>query len=130
MKRISPHKKSVLTGKLVCANCGAHYHRRTTPYNAYWICSTYSMRGKKYCLSKQIPEDILIKKICEVLNTNEFDEKLFLEQIDYIKVDNNNLLYFYQRNNACLTAVWQDKSRSLSWTSEMRENARKKALAV
>ena len=129
-KRISPHKKSVLTGKLICANCGAHYHRRTTPYNAYWICSTYSMRGKKYCSSKQIPEDILISKICEALNLKEFDEKVFLNKVKCIKVENNNLLTIYQHDNACFSTVWQDKSRALSWTPEMREMARKRALAV
>lgn len=88
------------------------------------------MRGKKYCSSKQIPEDILINKICEVLNLKEFDEKVFLSKVKYIKVENNNLLTIYQHDNACFSTVWQDKSRALSWTPEMREMARKRALAV
>ena len=127
-KRVSPHKKSVLTGKLVCANCGAKYHRRTTPYNTFWICGTYSQKGKKYCNSKQIPEDILIEKINAALRTNAFNETLFLKRISSIEVKNNNELTFIFKDKSPLTLVWEDKSRSLSWSLEMREEARRKAI--
>lgn len=129
-KRVSPHKKSVLTGKLTCENCGAHYHRKTTPYNTYWICPTYSMRGKKYCQSKQIPEEILKAKICECLQIKKFDEEEFIKNIKEIKVQNNNILTIIKNDNSQFTTAWQDKSRSLSWTDEMKDAARKRALGV
>lgn len=128
VQRKTPHSKSVLTGKLVCANCGTHYRRRVVRDKPQWICGTYSMKGKAYCSSKLIPEETLIKKIKEALRTNAFDEELFIKRIEKIEVrDNNELLfYFYDKNPVLLT--WQDRSRSESWTPEMREEARRKAI--
>lgn len=128
MKRVSPHKKSGLTGKLICANCGCRYHRRTTPYNTYWICGTYSMKGKEFCQSKQIPEAILFEKIAEVLNLKEYSEEAFNKQIDHIIVKDNNKLEFHLKDGVLKEALWVDKSRSLSWTPEMKERARQTAL--
>lgn len=126
--RVSPHNKSALTGKLVCANCGTHYRRKVSRDKAYWICGTYSMKGKEYCASKQIPEEILLSKIAEALRMNYFDEEVFSKKIEHIEVRNNNELGFYFLDNRVKTLTWQDKSRSLSWTAEMKEKARRKAI--
>ncbi len=53
-----------LTDRVYCGICGKKYRykvtRLGTPYAApVWICSTFNYRGKAYCASKQIPEDIL-----------------------------------------------------------------------
>ena len=53
-----------LTDRIYCGVCGKRYRykvtRLGTPYAApVWICSTFNYRGKAYCASKQIPEDIL-----------------------------------------------------------------------
>lgn len=52
------------TSKIVCGICGKHYQRKTnnagTKYEkVVWICDTYNKKGKAFCESKQIPENIL-----------------------------------------------------------------------
>ena len=52
------------SGKLICGICGKHYQRKTnnagTKYEkVVWICDTYNKKGKAFCESKQIPENIL-----------------------------------------------------------------------
>ena len=63
-----------LTDRIYCGVCGKRYRykvtRLGTPYAApVWICSTFNYRGKAYCASKQIPEDILKELITSVLGT-------------------------------------------------------------
>lgn len=85
------------------------------------------MKGKEYCASKQIPEEILLSKIAEAFRMDYYDEEVFSKRIDHIEVRNNNELGFYFLDNRVKTLMWQDKSRSLSWTAEMKEKARRRA---
>lgn len=127
-QKFSP-KKSCNTvypfrGMITCGCCGKNYRRKTIVTGVVWICATYNNRGKKYCpTSKQIPEDILYKACCEVLKINEFDEGLFQKQIKQIVVPKPNLLTFIFHDGYKETVRWTDRSRSESWTPEMREKA-------
>lgn len=102
------------SGKIICAKCGKHYRRKTTSTGPVWICGTYNSMGKAFCASKAIPESILLKVMDGVL----FDEII----ID----DKNTLKVHYQGSEKILN--YKDRSRSESWTQEMREAARHKAL--
>jgi len=109
---------------ITCGCCGKNYRRKTTVTGAVWICATYNNRGKKFCpTSKQIPEDTLYKACCEALKINEFDESFFQKQIKQILVTKPNLLIFIFHDGHEETVRWTDRSRSESWTSEMREKA-------
>lgn len=55
------------TGVVICAGCGKHYRRKVTKAGPVWICSTFNTLGKRYCPSKQIPENTLIAMTEEVL---------------------------------------------------------------
>lgn len=112
--------RSVIT----CGCCGKNYRRKTTVTGVVWICATYNNRGKKFCpTSKQIPEDTLCKACCDALKIDKFDEVLFQKQVEKILVPEPNLLTFIFHDGHEETVRWTDRSRSESWTSEMREKA-------
>lgn len=111
------------TGKLVCANCGKHYRRKTTKARVVWICTTYNSMGKAVCDSKAIPEETLIQTTNEVLGIEEFDPGLFAEDVVNIKVESENRLIFTLRGGTTVTKQWKDRSRSESWTPEKRAAA-------
>lgn len=49
-------------------------------------------------------------------------------KIDYIVAFNGNKLEYHFNDNTVQEVIWKDKSRSESWTPEMREMARQTAL--
>jgi len=122
--------ESVFTGKIRCADCGKNYRRKTTPYRVVWCCSTFNSRGKKYCpTSKAIPEETL-KTVCAMaLGLPKFEEKVFEERVLQIEACPGNLLCFHFSDGSEKELTWQDRSRSESWTPEMREAARQKTLS-
>ena len=112
------------TGKIKCGCCGKNYRRKTTVTGVVWICSTYNTKGKKYCpTAKQIPENTLYSVCCEVLNISDFDENIFQSEIEQIVIPAPNQLKFIFHNGTRKTVEWQDRSRSESWTEEMRKTA-------
>ena len=122
--------ESVFTGKIRCADCGKNYRRKTTPYRVVWCCATFNSRGKKYCpTSKMIPEETLKTACATALGLPEFDEEIFDEQVLYIDACPGNLLRFHFHYGSEKELTWRDRSRRESWTQEMREAARQKALS-
>lgn len=59
---------------------------------------------------------------------DNFDEKIFYENIDRIEVPGANRLIFYFKDGRSVEREWKDRSRSESWTPEMREAARQRAI--
>lgn len=116
------------TGMLVCGICGKHYRRKTTAARIVWICSTYNSVGKSACASKQVPESVLIAAAAEILDIPVFDEETFKNKVSKITVYKGNILIFRLVNGTEKTYVWKDRSRRESWTDEMREAARQKAI--
>ncbi len=126
--RFTPPKSTVavypFTGKILCGCCGKNYRRKTTATGIVWICSTYNTKGKKYCpTAKQIPEEKLYAACCEVLAISDLDEDIFQSEIQQIIVPAPNQLEFIFHNGTTKTVEWQDRSRSESWTDEMRKQA-------
>lgn len=114
------------TGKMVCALCGKHYQRKTTHAGIVWICSTYNRKGKKHCASKAVPELLLIAATTQVLGLVQFDPEVFEKRIDHIEVLPDNLLRYVFIDGTMETFQWKDRSRSESWTTEMRAAVGKK----
>ncbi len=112
------------TGLIECANCGKHYRRKVTAGGPVWICSTFNSKGKKHCLSKQIPEDILISVTEELLGSLD----ALPGKITVIRAEKDNTLVFCFPDGTEAVKQWQDRSRRQSWTPEMKESARQKAL--
>ena len=121
-------RKYPFSGILICGYCKSKFRRVKTAYNIKWMCRTYSAYGTKECNSKVIPEDELIRLTKEILNVNDINFAVVQESIDHIDVFNNNTLIYYLKNNQVIKASWKDKSRSESWTSEMKNKARERTL--
>ena len=115
-------------GKMVCAECGKHYRRKVVKSGVVWICETFDRMGKFACASKQIPEETLIQATVKAMGMDEFTEPVFRECVESVLVCNGNKLVFRFRDGTETTQHWQDRSRSQSWTEEMKEAARQRAL--
>ena len=119
----TPQQKNVypFTGLIECAICGRSYRRKTTKSQVVWICSTFNTRGKQYCASKQIPETTL-----------QYHTALVTEDISTIAkilAAPNNTLIYQLKDGSEVVQHWEDRSRAKSWTPEMRQAAKEKALA-
>ena len=128
IKKPTPKKTYPFTSLLVCDGCGKNYRRKVTKTGPVWVCGTFNSMGKAACASKQIPEETLQAVTAEVLGQVDFSEELLRRLIKSILVCNENVLIFRFFDGSEVTREWQDRSRSQSWTDEMKETARQKAL--
>lgn len=51
-----------------------------------------------------------------------------IKVLDFIEVFNNNRLLFHLKNKEIKEFIWEERSRSQSWTDEMREEAKKRTI--
>lgn len=126
-KGITP-KDTPFKGKLICAHCGCTFRMKKNYKKYVWRCGTYIRLGSKKCLSKQIPNDALKNIAKEILGVDELTSEIIDERIEKVIVGDDRLLTFYLKDGNKIDAHWMQKSRSESWTEEMKENARRKAV--
>lgn len=107
------------TSLITCTKCGKHFRRKTVRGKPVWICPTFNYEGKDACAAKQIPEEIL-EKI-----TSDMD----MENVAGITADDGNRLLFHFTDGTVTERTWCDRSRSESWTDEMRQKARDRTKA-
>ncbi len=110
------------TGIIVCGGCEKHYRRKMTATGAVWICNTYNTHGKAACPSKQIPETTLISITEETLGNTD----AIFDKITAIQAEKDNTLIFCFKDGTKAVKRWQDRSRALSWTEEMKASARER----
>ena len=115
-----------LTDRIYCGVCGKRYRykvtRLGTPYAApVWICSTFNYRGKAYCASKQIPEDILKELIASALGTVYTEDS-----VHHIEMHPGNRVLFVFQDGHTEEHFWEDHSRKDSWNEEKRQKAAEK----
>ena len=111
---------SPLKGKIKCGCCGKNYLRKAYAYRTFWVCATYSRKGKNGCPTKRLDEGELIK-ILEGLNLTPND-------IKEITVSDDRSLYILNKDGECFTAQLKVHSRKDSWTPEMKEKAKQREL--
>lgn len=116
------------TGKIECGNCGKNFRRKVTVARVVWICSTFDKYGKKQCHAKQIPEETLYSITTEVIGMEIFDLDAFEYSIEKIIILSANRLLYVFRDGHTVERTWKDRSRSESWTTEMRAQARQTAI--
>ncbi len=127
IKKPTPKKTYPFTSLLLCDGCGKNYRRKVTKTGPVWVCGTFNSLGKGTCASKQIPEEILQAATAEVIGQTGFSEYLLRMLIKSIVVCSGNVLIFCFFDGTEVTRIWQDRSRSQSWTDEMKATARQKA---
>jgi hypothetical protein len=123
---------SEFAGLIRCKRCGVAFCRKIsaagTKYaKPVWACRTYTHFGKDFCPAKRIPEDILKEKCAEALGLTEYDPDVLRTRVKEIAVPSDGVLVFALNDGADRKVEWQHRSRSESWTGEMRDAARMKA---
>lgn len=101
------------TGLITCGCCGNRYKRKVTRAGPIWICQTYNTVGNDECPSKAIPEHILEELVSDVA----------LDDLTGLRVENGNRLVFCFKDGSESDKQWKDRSRSESWTPEMKAQA-------
>ena len=104
------------TGRVFCGKCGARCRRKIRNGKPVWLCNTASTQGKSVCAAKAVPESIL----------DGIEEKHKVQK--YILCDENEIKVILE-NGESFAEKWQFKSRSESWTAEMRQRAREQTTA-
>ena len=117
-----------LSGKILCGNCGKPFSRVMRGGQSKWQCATYLRKGRDACPAKQIPENILLSFICQSLGWQRFDAQAFQTQVAKIQVTSTNSLQLLLLDDRAFETTWQNRSRSESWTPEMRQQARDRNL--
>lgn len=126
-------KNYPFTGKILCGKCGKRFSRKPanagTKYESViWICRTFNQKGKAYCASKQIPEDILKEVTSQALGLLKFDAEVFAEQVREIRVPENGILVFVFQDGREVTKTWENRSRRDSWHEGNRQQASRDSL--
>ena len=75
---------------------------------------------------KGIPEETLESLCCDVLGISEFDANTFRECVGRINITGDNELTFLLKDGREIQKTWKDRSRSESWTPEMRAEVGRK----
>lgn len=112
-----------LTSLVQCGICGKNYRRKTAKARVFWRCTTYDIRGKKYCASNSIPETTLKEVCCQVLGLAEYDPNIIAERIERIVAMPDKMLAFHLSDGTVKEVKWALPSRSESWTTDMRQKA-------
>ena len=116
------------SGLMVCDGCGKNYRRKITRTGAVWVCATFNTLGKEACAAKQIPEDTRPKAGASALGPNANEVEVLCASIAEKRGCKDNILIFRCKDGTEISQRWQDRSRSESWTDEMKATARQRAL--
>lgn len=125
------NEENIFVGMIICGKCEHHYIRKhfSGKYGkTEWICNRYLRRGKSACPSQKIQEHILLEKTKEVLETDNLSRKVLDEKLMRIIVPDHNHLIYMLKDGRSVDVFWEHPSRRLSWTPEMKEAARQRAL--
>ena len=126
-KREKP-TRSTFSGLIRCGLCGSTYKRVTCRGKHFWNCTTFQTKGKAECPAKKIPAETLESLTCEVLGTEVLDPDMVRSKITMIRAEKNNVAVFCMDNGPEIVKRWKDRSRAESWSPEMKEQARQRAL--
>ena len=119
-----------LAQKLTCGLCGKHFIRKFGNTSAQykrpiWICQTYLARTKAACPSRRISEKVLLPILAGVLGVQEEDVMDEAYRIEEIVVFPEGRLTI-RVDGAVVERHWENPSRALSWTDEMKQEAKRK----
>lgn len=88
------NSQSVLSGLLVCEECGRNYRRITrSSGEVVWRCANRVEHGRRFCKhSPSIPEQQIKDAICARLGLAPFDEQAVKKYIDFIAIQSDGTL--------------------------------------
>lgn len=136
---------SCFTGKIKCPYCGQSYMHNKRVKNGniqeYWNCGSKKKKkvGDGCPVGGTINHKNMVKVCTEVLGLTEFDESVFLEQVDHIDVPERYTLEFHMKDGRVVTKDCPNTGHQDCWTPERRaakaefmkkEMARRKELRI
>ena len=136
---------SCFTGKIKCPYCGQSYMHNKRVKNGnvqeYWNCGSKKKKkiGDGCPVGGTINHKNMVKVCTEVLGLTEFDESVFLEQVDHIDVPERYTLEFHMADGRVITKDCPNTGHQDCWTPERRaakaefmkkEMARRKELRI
>ena len=119
------------TSKLKCPSCGKSYGHsvRKTGQNI-WSCKATRRKGDRCAIGGVINNSSLIKACNAVLGLDLFDEKVFLEKVDFINVPQRHVLEFHLKDGGIVIKDCPNTGARDRWTPEARARASEKQKEV
>lgn len=97
--KCEPGKRSyIFTSKIQCGICNKNYRHKYRSGRSTWVCCNHHKYGNERCIAKPIYEEQLIKLLNQVLEIKEFDENIFNETIEKIKIEENRTVTVILKN--------------------------------
>jgi hypothetical protein len=113
-------------GMIRCGYCGANFQRKKTKTEVFWRCAANLGQKDYKCSMKGVPERILEELAAKALHLTEFDGDVFREKVKEIFIPEANKVRIILKSGKEKEYSWQDRSRSESWTAEMRAEVSRK----
>ena len=117
------------TGKIKCEKCGQSLMRNTRTNRAKtsqlgdklvgWVCGSRKKKGHT-CTTREIPDRFLRQACAEALGTDEFDEEVFTERVNFVSVPDNGFLTFHFKDGTKKTLAWENTAKKDCWTADRR----------
>lgn len=112
------------TGKIKCPHCGVSYmHNKRTDrgnYLEFWCCGSRKKKGGRCEVGGSINHKNMVKACTEVLGLEEFDEEIFLREVDHIDVPKRYVLEFHMADDRVITKDCPNTGHKDCWTAEYR----------
>jgi hypothetical protein len=86
--------QNVLSGLIVCAECGANYQRITrSSGEVVWRCANRVEHGHGICRhSPSVTETAVIAFICNILDIKQFDPQIAKDSLEVISINSNGAM--------------------------------------
>ncbi|MDO4553909.1 MAG: recombinase family protein [Lachnospiraceae bacterium] len=120
------------TGKIKCPHCGQSYmhNKRTKNGNMqeYWNCGSKKKKkvGDGCPVGGTINHKNMVKVCAEVLGLQEFDEEIFLREVDHIDVPRKYTLEFHMADGRVIKKDCPNTGHKDCWTAEYRAKTSEK----
>ena len=117
---------SCFTGKIKCPYCGQSYMHNKRVKNGniqeFWNCGSKKKKkiGAGCPVGGTINHKNMVRVCTEVLKLDEFDESVFLEQVDHIDVPERYTLEFHMADSSVITKDCPNTGHQDCWTPERR----------
>lgn len=113
------------TGKLKCPHCGKSLmHNRSCHKNRgtedFWKCGTTKTKGGRCPVKGGIRDDKLREACARALGLDEFDEKVFLDRVDFISVPESYRAEIHMKDGAVVMEDCTPTGHRDCWTEEYR----------
>ncbi|MCD8336245.1 MAG: recombinase family protein [Lachnospiraceae bacterium] len=120
------------TGKIKCPYCSLSYmHNARKPRTKYgqtlefWVCGSRKKKGGHCDVKGSINQRSMEKVLADVLELDEFDENIFLSEIDVIYVPKSYTLEIHFKDGRVITKDCPNTGHQECWTPEYRERVSK-----